>query len=255
MVRVETADRVHTISFDRPETKNSFTADAATQLVEALETAESEDARAAVITGDGDAFCAGGDIQAMADRDETPGESFERVQSTLNAVIEQLLTAPFPVVAKVNGDAVGAGTNIAAACDFAHADSEARFGEVFGNVGLIPDSGGTFLLPALVGLRKAKELTMTGRLFDAEEAAEMELVNRAVPGEELDESVDDLLDTLDRKPTETLGLTKRGIHENIGRPFRDALEREAHLQTLAYGSEAHDVGVNAFLRDERPEFR
>jgi enoyl-CoA hydratase/carnithine racemase len=255
MVRVESDDRVYTVSFERPESKNAFTATAATELVDALERAKVEDARAVVVTGDGDAFCAGGDIEAMAARDLTPGEAYERVQSTLNTVVESLLTAPFPVIAKVNGDAVGAGTNIAAACDFAYADAEGRFGEVFANVGLIPDSGGTVLLPALVGLRTAKELTMTGRLFDAEEAVELDLINRAVPSEELDESVDDLLSTLDEKPTEILGLTKRGIHENIGRPFRDALDREAHLQTLAYGSEAHETGVNAFLEDEQPEFR
>jgi enoyl-CoA hydratase/carnithine racemase len=169
-------------------------------------------------------------------------------------LIETLLTLPLPVVAKVNGDAVGAGTNLAAACDFAYAVEDARFGEVFGNVGLIPDSGGTFILPALVGLRTAKELTMTGRLFDAGEAADIDLINRAVPAADLDEAVADLLETLDRKPTETLGLTKRGLHENIGRPFRDALEREAHLQVLAYGSDAHETGVEAFRNDERPEF-
>lgn len=255
MVRVETDGRVHTLSFDRPETKNAFSPAAARELTDALEAAADADARAVVLTGDGDAFSAGGDIQAMADRDETPNESYERVRSTLNTVIETLLTAPFPVVAKINGDAVGAGTNVAAACDFAYADENARFGEVFGNVGLIPDSGGTFILPALVGLRTAKELTLTGRLFDAEEAAAMDLINRAVAPDELDETVDELLETLETKPTETLALTKRGLHENLGRPFRDALDREAHLQALAYGSEAHETGVNAFLNDERPEFR
>ncbi|MDT3437737.1 enoyl-CoA hydratase-related protein [Haloarcula sp. 1CSR25-25] len=255
MVRVEVESRVHTVIFDRPESKNAFTAEAARELIDALETATAEDARALVITGDGDAFCAGGDIMAMAERDERPTEAYDRVQSTLNTVIETILTAPYPVIAKINGDAVGAGTNIAAACDFAYAATSARFGEVFANVGLIPDSGGTFLLPALVGLRTAKELTMTGRLFDAEEAAEMDLINRVIPENELEESVDDLLSTLASKPTETLGLTKRGIHENIGRPFREALDREARLQTLAYGSEAHEIGVNAFLNDERPEFR
>jgi enoyl-CoA hydratase/carnithine racemase len=126
---------------------------------------------------------------------------------------------------------------------------------VFGNVGLIPDSGGTFILPALVGLRTAKELTMTGRIFDAEEAAEMDLINEAVESDALDDAVDEILATLAKKPTETLGLTKRGLHENIGRPFRDALEREANLQVLAYGSKPHETGVNAFLNDERPDFR
>jgi enoyl-CoA hydratase/carnithine racemase len=254
MVRVETDGRVHTISFDRPDAKNALTADAATELVDALEAAGEADARAVVLTGDGDAFCAGGDIEAMAARDETPGEADDRVRETLSELIETLLTLPLPVIAKVNGDAVGAGTNVAAACDFVYATEDARFGEVFGNVGLIPDSGGTFLLPALVGLRTAKELTMTGRLFDATEAAEMDLINRAVPADDLDSEVADLLETLDRKPTETLGLTKRGLHENIGRPFRDALEREAYLQVLAYGSDAHETGVEAFRNDERPDF-
>ncbi|WP_311172201.1 enoyl-CoA hydratase/isomerase family protein [Halobellus ordinarius] len=255
MVRVETDGRVRTLSFDRPDSKNAFTAAAATELIEALETTADSDARAVVLTGDGDAFSAGGDIEAMAARDETPREAYDRVQSTLNALIERLLTIPIPVIAKVNGDAVGAGTNVVAACDFAYADRDARFGEVFGNVGLIPDSGGTFILPALVGLRTAKELTMTGRVFDAESAAAMDLINDAVESDELDDTVEELLATLAKKPTETLGLTKRGIHENIGRPFRDALEREAHLQVLAYGSEPHETGVNAFLNDERPEFR
>jgi enoyl-CoA hydratase/carnithine racemase len=254
MVRVETADRVHTLAFDRPDAKNALTADAAAELVDALEAAASAGARAIVLTGDGDSFCAGGDIEAMAARDETPGEAYDRVRDSLTALIETLLTLPLPVVAKVNGDAVGAGTNVAAACDFAYAVEDARFGEVFGNVGLIPDSGGTFILPALVGLRTAKELTMTGRLFEAPEAAEMDLINQAVPDDDLDEAVADLLETLDRKPTETLGLTKRGLHENIGRPFRDALEREAYLQVVAYGSDAHETGVEAFRNDERPEF-
>lgn len=255
MVRVEMADRVHTLTFDRPDARNALTADAAADLVDALEAAESAGARAVVLTGDGESFCAGGDIEAMAARDETPGEAYDRVRDSLTALIETLLTLPLPVVAKVNGDAVGAGTNVAAACDFVYATEDARFGEVFGNVGLIPDSGGTFILPALVGLRTAKELTMTGRLFEAPEAAEMNLINRAVPDNDLDEAVADLLETLDRKPTETLGLTKRGLHENIGRPFRDALEREAHLQVIAYGSDAHETGVEAFRNDERPEFK
>ena len=254
MVRVETTGRVHTLAFDRPEAKNALTADAAADLVDALEAADAADARAVVLTGDGGSFCAGGDIGAMATRNETPGEAYDRVRDSLTAVIETLLTLPLPVIAKVNGDAVGAGTNVAAACDFVYAAEDARFGEVFGNVGLIPDSGGTFLLPALVGLRTAKELTMTGRLFEAPEAAEMDLINRAVPADDLDGEVADLLSTLDRKPTETLGLTKRGLHENIGRPFRDALEREAYLQVIAYGSDAHEAGVEAFRNDERPDF-
>jgi len=146
------------------------------------------------------------------------------------------------------------GTTIAAAADFTFAAENARFGAVFVNVGLIPDSGATLLLRELVGLRRAKELAMTGHLFDATEAAEMGLINEAVPADELDARVDDLLDTLAGKPTETLGLTKRAFHENLGRPYDDALDREALLQVLAYGSEAHENSVDAFRRGETPEF-
>jgi enoyl-CoA hydratase/carnithine racemase len=234
--------------------RNAFTAEAARELAEAIERAERNDVRALVLTGEGDAFSAGGDLEEMAAREETPHEAYQRYQETLNAMIEGILTAPFPVIAKVNGDAIGAGTNVAAACDFVVADEGARFGEVFVNVGLIPDSGGTFILPALVGLRTAKELAMTGRIFDATEAEDLGLINEAVPGEELDDAVEELLDTLDGKPTETLGLTKRGFHENIGSSYEEALETEANLQVLCYGSEAHEEGVEAFLEDRKPDF-
>ena len=254
MVTHSTEGRVHRLAFDRPDQRNAMNAQAARELVDGIESAVDDDARAVVVTGEGDSFSAGGDVQAMADREETPGESLERVEETLSALIEAILTAPVPVVARVNGDAVGAGTNVAAACDFVYAVEDARFGEVFVKVGLIPDSGGTFVLPALVGLRTAKELAMTGRLFDAREAAEMGLINRAVPASDLDDEVNDLLETLGHNPTETLALTKRGFHENIGRPMRDALEREAYLQLVAYGSDAHEEGVDAFLGSRRPDF-
>lgn len=254
MAHSEIEDRVQTTTFDRPDSRNAFTAQAARELADAIDHAREHDVRALVLTGEGEAFSAGGDLEEMAAREETPHEAYQRYQETLNAVIGGLLEAPFPVIAKVNGDAVGAGTNIAAACDFVYADEEARFGEVFVNVGLIPDSGGTFILPQLVGLRTAKELAMTGEIFDAERAAEIDLINEAVPGEELDERVKELLETLSKKPTETLALTKRGFHENLGRPYGDALEREANLQVLCYGSEAHAEGVDAFLNDRRPDF-
>ncbi|WP_224450278.1 enoyl-CoA hydratase/isomerase family protein [Haloprofundus salilacus] len=254
MVRTEVDGRTWTLTFDRPEARNAFTESTARELVAALGEAADDDARAVVLTGEGKAFSAGGDLEAMRDREETPAEAYERVQETLNAVVEAILTAPFPVVSKVNGDAVGAGTNVAAACDFVVADEGARFGEVFVNVGLIPDSGGTVLLPQLVGLRRAKELTMTGRLFNAKEAREMGLINEAVESGELDAAVSELLETLASKPTETLALIKQGLHENVGRPFRDGLEREAHLQVQAYATNSHAEGVDAFLEGRSPDF-
>ena len=254
MVTVTTEHRVRTIAFDRPAQRNAMTAEMAREVVAALSSAAEDDVRAAVLTGEGDVFSAGGDLQAMADRDDTPAEALDRVEGTLTALVEAILGAPFPVVARVNGDAVGAATNLVAACDFAFAVEDARFGEVFVNVGLIPDCGGTVVLPATVGYRTAKELAMTGRLFDATEAAELGLITSAVPGDGLDDEVDDVLDTLGEKPTETLALTKRAFRENLGRPLGEALEREAYLQAIAYGTDAHEEGVRAFLEDRRPEF-
>jgi len=150
-----------------------------------------------------------------------------------------------PAAARDLRDAIG---------DFAYADATARFGEAFVNVGLVPDTGGTVLLPWLVGLRRAKELTMTGRLFDADEAATMGLINEAVPTDTLDDRVDELLETLGRKPTTTLGLIKEGIHGNLGRPVDDALDRERALQVRAYGTDAHEEGVAAFLDDRTTDF-
>jgi enoyl-CoA hydratase/carnithine racemase len=158
------------------------------------------------------------------------------------------------VIAAVNGDAVGAGTNIAAACDFVYATESARFGEVFINVGLIPDCGGTFLIPELVGLRTAVELAMTGRIFNSSEAIEMGLITKAVPDGELGTAVNELLDDLAKKPTETLGLTKRAIYGNLGRQLDDALEREVMIQSQAAGTDSHAEGVAAALEDRPPSF-
>ncbi|WP_410767609.1 enoyl-CoA hydratase/isomerase family protein [Haloferax sp. DFSO60] len=253
-MRVEDENGIRRVTFDRPEVKNAFNADVARELSEALEALNSEDFDVAIVSGDGDAFSAGGDIQAMAERDETAREAYERVRGTLGRVAEAILTAPVPVVARVNGDAVGAGMSLVAACDFAYTVPEARFAASFVNVGLIPDAGATVTLPRLVGLRAAKELAFTGKLISAERAAELDIVNEVVGDGELDTVVDEMAETLASRPTETLALAKEAIHTNLGRTWNDGLEREAHAQTMAYDTEAHHEGVSAFLEGRRPDF-
>jgi len=245
---------VRRITFDRPDSHNAMTATVARDLAEAMSDLDHESHDAVLLTGEGDAFSAGGDIEAMADRDETAPEAFERVRSTLGRVAERILSAPVPVVAKANGDAVGAGMTLVAVCDFAYAAESARFGASFINVGLVPDMGGTVVLPRLIGLRATKELAFTGRLFPADEAADLDLINEAVPDEDLDDRVDDLLETLQERPTQNIGLAKRAIHDNLGQPWREGLEREAQFQTLAYDTDAHAEGVAAFLDGRSPEF-
>jgi len=245
---------VRYVTFDRPDVRNAMTADVARQLADALADLDPADHDAVVVTGGGDAFSAGGDIEAMAQRDESTTEAYERVRTTLGRVAENALSAPVPIVSKVNGDAVGAGMSLTAVSDFAYAVESARFGATFVNVGLVPDMGATAILPRLIGLRKTKELAFTGDLVDADAAAEMSLVNETVPDDELDDRVADLVETLQRRPTANIGLAKEAIHDSLGKPWRDGLDREARLQSLAYDTPAHEDGVDAFLNGRKPDF-
>jgi enoyl-CoA hydratase/carnithine racemase len=253
-MRVDDADGVRTITFDRPERKNALTTDDASALADRLDEVTASAFDAVVLTGAGDAFSAGGDVATMAEGEASASEAYDVVRETFGAAAAAILSTPAPVVARVNGDAVGAATALVAACDFAYAAADARFGASFVNVGLIPDTGGTVTLPQLVGLRTAKELIFTGELFSAERAAAMDLVNEAVPADDLDATVDEAVGTLAARPTETIALAKEAIHANLGAPWREGLDREATLQALARGTEAHEEGVAAFLEGRPPEF-
>lgn len=247
-------DGVRRITFDRPDARNAMDGDVALEFATAVEGVAPESHDAVVVTGEGEAFSAGGDIEAMAERDERPEASRERLAETFGRAFEAVYTSRVPVVARVNGDAAGAGLSVAAVSDFAHAAEGARFVAAFVHVGLVPDTGGTFLLPRLVGWRAAKRLAITGEPIPADEAAELGLVNDAVAPGDLDDRVAETVGTLRERPTETVGLIKRAIHENAGREWAGALDYEQHVQALAYGSGAHEEGVDAFLADRDPEF-
>ena len=253
-MRITDDDGVRQITFDRPDAMNAMTTTVAAELADALESLDPDEHDACVITGEGRAFSAGGDVQMMTDRDWNADESYEVMTSTFGRAAEAAIESAVPIVAKVNGDAVGAGMAVVAVSDFAIAVDSARFSAAFVKVGLVPDTGGTFLLPQLLGLRTAKDLAITGRLVDADEAAELDIVNRTVAAEELDEAVDDLVATLKKRPTRTIGLIKEGIHGNAGREWHDALDREAMLQARAYDTPEHEEGVSAFLEKRDPEF-
>lgn len=253
-MRVTTEEGIRRITFDRPDAKNAMTLETARALADALADDDPEAFDAVVIAGDGDSFCAGGDLESMAEREERPDEAHRRLEETFGRVAENALASRVPIVAKVDGDAVGAGLAVAAVSDVAIAARSARFGCAFVRVGLIPDTGGTFLLPRLVGLQQAKRLAFTGTFVDGAEAADLGLVAEAVSADELDDAVDDLVDTLQRRPTRTIGLTKEAIHGNLGRPWRDALDRENAVQVRAYGTSEHEEGVAAFLEDRAPDF-
>ncbi|MFW5938893.1 MAG: enoyl-CoA hydratase/isomerase family protein [Halolamina sp.] len=245
---------VRRITFDRPAVRNAMTTEIAAELADALGELDPAQHDAAVITGEGAAFCAGGDIESMAERDWNTAEAYERVRETFGRVAENALAAPVPIVATVNGDAVGAGLSLVALADFAYAAESARFGATFVNVGLIPDMGATAVLPHLIGLRKTKELAFTGDLIGADEAASMDLVNETVPDDDLDARVDGLVETLQDRPTVNVGLAKEAIHDSLGQPWREGLRREASIQALAYDTPAHEEGVASFLEGRKPDF-
>lgn len=239
-------DTIRWLTLNRPNVKNAITPEIVVELADVIDDTDPDDTDAIVLTGAGDAFCSGGDIDAMAEREWPADRRASLIADSFGRLAEVMLEADVPIVARVNGDAVGAGLALVVLCDFAYASRNARFNAGFARVGLVPDSGGTFLLPALVGLRTAKRLTLAAEFIDAEEAAEIDLINEAVDADALDDRVDACLGQLQALPTETLGRVRRIMHANMGRPYNDALEREAYWQAEAYATDAHKEGVAAF---------
>ncbi|MFB6073042.1 MAG: enoyl-CoA hydratase/isomerase family protein [Halobacterium sp.] len=254
-MRTETDDGVRRVTFDRPGVMNAFTADLAADLAAEIESLDPETHDALVLTGEGPAFSAGGDIQSMAEREEDVRDAYERVEDTFGRLAEAAMASRVPIVARVNGDAVGAGLAVVALSDFAYAVPDASFSCAFVRVGLVPDTGGSYLLPRLVGLREAKRLAFTAEFVDAAEAADLGLVNEAVPEDELDAAVEDCLETLRARPTRTVGAIRQALHDNLGREWRNGLDHENLVQSQAYDTAEHEEGVAAFLEGRDPEFQ
>jgi len=253
-MRITDDDGVLRLTFDRPDALNAITGETAVELADEIEAATPEEYDAIVLTGAGTAFSAGGDLEMLAETPDTSRDAYEEVTASFGRAVEAMLECRVPIVAKVNGDAIGAGLSIVALSDIAYAAADATFSCAFVRVGLVPDTGGTVMLPRIVGLRAAKQLAFTGEFFDAERAADLELVNEAVPADELDDRVAETVDALAAGPTETIGLMKQAMHENLGRSWDDALDYENLLQSQARTSEAHEEGVAALLEDREPEF-
>ncbi|WP_396266427.1 enoyl-CoA hydratase/isomerase family protein [Halanaeroarchaeum sp. HSR-CO] len=240
-------DGLRRITIDRPEARNALTLGMAADIADAIETAEPADHYAILLEGVGESFSAGGDVVAMQNRGTDVRAEFERIADTFGRVVEAAMTADVPIVAKVQGDAIGAGLSLVAVSDLAYASTDARFSVAFVRVGLVPDTGGSVLLPHLIGLRETKRLALTGEFFDGTEAADLGLVTDAVPADQLDDIVDDMLDTLADQPTRIVGLIREAIHGGIGRDWRSALEHENQIQAQARDTVEHAESVQAFV--------
>ncbi len=251
-IQYAVSEGVATITLNRQEKLNSFTAQMAEETIHALNAAKADEAvRAIVITGEGRAFCAGQDLAEAT----APGIRIEDVvEQQYNAIIRILRQMPKPVLASVNGVAAGAGANLAYACDLTFAAESAVFVQSFIHIGLIPDSGGTFTLPRLVGMQQAFGQMVLADKLSAAKAAEMGMIWKAVPDAELQNEVMTVAKKLATMPTLAIALTKYALNRSQGSNLEQHLLVEAELQAIAGRSQDSKEGVAAFLGKRKATF-
>ncbi len=255
-VLFEIRDQVAIVTLNRPEARNALSPEMREDLDAALAEIRSRagtDIRAVLLTGAGGAFCAGGDVKAMGSRDRAPIAGRARLHAAHDR-IDALINLELPVVSLVDGPAAGAGCNLALAADFVLATPRALFMEAFGRIGLVPDWGGFFLLPRLVGLARAKELVFTARRVGAEEAKEMGLVYRIVPQERALEEAHAFAARFCNASTDAIGLAKSILNRAFETDLRTLLELEASAQALCATTPFHDEAVRRFRDKEAPLF-
>jgi len=246
---------VATVTLNRPDVLNSFRRSMAAALIGALERVRDDDSlRAAVLTGAGRGFCAGQDLaEAMPKEGQMP-DLGDIVRDSYNPVIKAIRSLEKPVICAVNGVAAGAGANLAFACDIVFASSSATFIQSFSRIGVIPDSGGTFILPRIVGLHRAAVMTMLGEKMTAEQAREWGLVYMVTEPGSLLETAVGTARHLATQPTRALGLTKRGFNRSLGIDIGEQLDYEEKLQREAGLTTDYAEGVRAFLEKRAPVF-
>lgn len=253
---MERLEGVATITLNRPDVLNSFNRPMGRQLQQALDHAGSDPAvRAVLLTGAGRAFCAGQDLaEAMPPDGSDAPPIGDIVRETYNPIVRRVRALEKPVVCAVNGVAAGAGANLALACDLVLAAESASFVQAFSRIGLIPDTGGTFLLPRLVGLQRAAAMTFLGEKVSAAEAQAVGMIYRAVPAATLMEEARALAVRLAAMPTRALGITKRAFNLSLAHTFEQQLETEADLQAEAGSTHDYREGVSAFLAKRAPAY-
>ncbi|MGI8734265.1 MAG: enoyl-CoA hydratase/isomerase family protein [Pyrinomonadaceae bacterium] len=249
-------DGILTITLNRPDKLNALMGHMRRDLAEALEAAGSDrDVRVVVITGAGRAFCAGGDINYMAELIERrDSEEFSRLLGSARRVVTTIRQMTKPVIAAVNGPASGAGCNLALACDLLIASTSATFSQSFVKVGLHPDWGGTYFLPHLVTPNKACELFFLGEPIDSEEALRLGIVNRLVSPDDLASVTRELAERLRAAPPLSLAAAKQAVYMSQSAELEEMLRYETEAQLRCFESEDGREGIRAFLEKRPPRF-
>ena len=250
----EIKNSVAIITLNRPEKFNSFNREMALLLQKVLDNCAADKAvRAIYLTGSGKAFCAGQDISELTG-DMPPG--FETILAEhYNPIVSKIRSLEKPVVCAVNGVAAGAGANIALCCDVVVATASASFIQAFSKIGLIPDSGGTFILPRLIGLQKAAALMMLGDKIGAAEAERMGMIYKVFDDNIFLEESIKLANTLSIMPTKGLALTKLALNASLNNSFEEQLNTENELQFKAAHTEDYKEGISAFMEKRIPLFK
>jgi 2-(1,2-epoxy-1,2-dihydrophenyl)acetyl-CoA isomerase len=251
----ETADGIARLTLNRPERLNSFNTEMHDEVRAALASLKDQPARVLVITGAGRGFCAGQDLNERAVAPGgAPPDLAASIEKNYKPLVLALRSLPMPVIAAVNGVAAGAGANIALACDLVVAARAASFVQAFSKLGLVPDSGGTWFLPRLIGTARAMGLALLGEKLPAERAASWGLIWRCVEDGELAAVVDELARQLATAPTRGLARTKLAIYEGWGRSLPQQLDVERDYQGELGGSADYAEGVAAFAEKRTPRF-
>jgi 2-(1,2-epoxy-1,2-dihydrophenyl)acetyl-CoA isomerase len=256
-IQVEIRDDVGILTLNQPESLNALTVKMGQEFHAAVTELTEKGVRAIVLTATGRAFCAGGNLREMqefAHADGRPEAFFDKPLRLINLCILAIRQAPFPFIAAVNGIASGGGCNLALACDFVIAGESAKFNQAFVRVGLTPDCGGTFVLPRLVGWRRATELMMTGDVVDAGRAVEMGMINAVVPDAELMDHALKLATRLAAGPTGALGRIKELLEASATGGFAEQLELEREAQIKSGQSKDATEGIAAFVEKRPPKF-
>lgn len=253
--------RIAKLTFNTPETRNAITAE---RTIDEIEEAcrivnKNRQINVLIITGTDPAFSSGGNIKDMLDKKGMfEGNTTDLMNNYMNYVQripKALNTVEVPVIAAVNGPAIGAGFDVTMMCDIRVASEKAKFGETFLNVGLIPGDGGAYFLPRAVGMAKACELTFTGDVIDADEAFRIGLVNYVVPHGELESKVIEIADKIASKPPEILRMSKRLLYMGQNMSMHDLLNQSAAYQSLCHNSEDHKEALLSFFEKRKPEFK
>ncbi len=243
------------LTFNRPKVFNSFDTEMRKRFLVALNDCQADPSvRAVCITGEGKAFCAGQDLIEASD--PTKPLSFKNVlPDEYNPIILKIRELDKPVVAAVNGVAAGAGVNMALVCDMVVATESASFVQAFSKIGLVPDCGGTWILPRLIGFGKASAIMMLGNKVGAKEAVELGMIYKCLPDDVFKIQVKELAESLAKMPTRGLALTKKALNESVFAGLAEQLAHEAEFQSQAGATEDFKEGILAFIGKRKPNFK